>query len=163
MNRQLESSEDDPITYVNWAIAHYEKKANRNEITARLAIVFTIVISSLIPILLVLEDPGAMAKILLAVASGAVGGLNIWIQWENPRAKWRLYRSTQRRLEAERVSFRAGLTPYSDSATSRQIFYTRVRDIVQFAHDRWDSIVEKSELTQAVRPKKRGSAPGAGN
>lgn len=77
--------------------------------------------------------PASIAAALFVAAS--------YVQVERPHERWNVYRSFQRRLEAERLLFEAGAGRYGHAVTREASLAERVAELTLQLHDEWSRVL----------------------
>lgn len=127
--------------YTSESIEHFKEKADHNKAEALWSFRLIIVSSLATPLLISLNDDNFWGKVVPAVLSTFVAFGTTWLQKRQPQQLWKLYRSSQRKIEIEEASHRFGLDDYENVADKDKILAKKINTIKLEAHSSWESLV----------------------
>lgn len=139
-------------------IEHFKSKADHNK--SETLLLFTVLLlSTLAAPLLIALGPGVLfGKVLPSVLSSVSSGCAIWLQLRKPQQLWTLYRTAQRRLEAEEIGYRFGVNGYDQAPAPAKLLAQRTAQICTTTNDLWAPLVPNPEnflsslQTESARP-----------
>jgi SMODS and SLOG-associating 2TM effector domain 1 len=136
-----ESAQD----YCIGKIRHFEEKADHNKREA-LSLFATLIFCTLASPLLITLGPGVLlGKIAPSVLSSVAAGCAVWLQQRKPQQLWTLYRTTQRRLEYEDVSFRFLINDYERANDPGKMLAQKTATICINANELWTPLIPNPE------------------
>lgn len=122
-------------------IRHFESKADHNKAEALRLFIVLIFCTLAAPLFITLGPGLLLGKLVPSVLSSLATGCTIWLQQRKPQQLWTLYRTTQRRLEREAVSFQFGIDEYETAADDAKLLVQRVALICGEANDLWAPMI----------------------
>ena len=133
-----------PLEQCQAAIDYTRAKADKNKSRSRLCTWTMTIGTASIPVFILASTqvwsfwlgkfvPAAIAAGLFVAAS--------YVQVERPHERWNVYRSFQRKLEAERLLFEAGAGRYADPRAREASLAERVAELTLQLHDEWSRVL----------------------
>ncbi len=129
------------LTFCADRIRHFEAKADHNKSEA-LGLFIVLISCTLASPLFITLGPGfLLGKVIPSVLSSVASGCAVWLQQRRPQQLWTLYRTSQRRLETEEISFRFSLNEYEEAENPGRILAQRTALICSNANDLWVPLI----------------------
>jgi hypothetical protein len=153
------SADADPVRqFCVDRIRHFETKADHNK-TEALALFVILVSCTLASPLFITLGPGlVLGKVIPSVLSSVAAGCAVWLQQRKPQQLWTLYRTTQRRLENEEISFRFQINEYEKADQPSKLLAQRTALICSNANDLWVPLVPNPDkIVGVLHPEKTKS------
>jgi hypothetical protein len=126
-------------------IRHFEEKADHNKKEA-LSLFATLIFCTLAAPLLITLGPGVLlGKVAPSLLSSMAAGCAVWLQQRKPQQLWTLYRTTQRRLENEEVSFRFLINEYEKANDPGKMLAQKTATICISANELWAPLIPNPE------------------
>ena len=141
---------DNVRLFVDEWITHFADKARASKRKSLASSLVVIVATLLVPLLVSYGHDDWLAKVVPSVLSAGAAGVTAWLQFRGFNEKWRLYRTTQRQIEAELAAFDFRFGEYaglSDEVAARRLA-ERVTIFQLHTNDGWATIVEQSKPTE---------------
>jgi hypothetical protein len=131
-------------------IRHFEGKADHNKNEA-LGLFIALICCTLASPLFITLGPGLiLGKVVPSVLSSVAAGCAAWLQQRKPQQLWTLYRTTQRRLENEELSFRFKINEYENASDPIKMFAQRTAMICSNANDLWVPLIPNPDKVVGV-------------
>ena len=137
LNEQSES----PTQLCQRLIRHYETKADHNKAEALRCFSLVIVCTLITPLFITLGSGLWLGKVLPSALSLIAGGATAWLQQRKPQQLWSLYRTAQRELEVQKLSFDYLIDEYESAAHPDKVLARSVAAVVHRTHQQWMPVV----------------------
>lgn len=142
---------DDARRFAQMWIDHFGDKARASKRKSLASSLVVIVATLLVPLLVSYGQGDWLAKVVPSVLSAGAAGVTAWLQFRGFSEKWRLYRTTERQIEAELAAFDYRFGDYAglgDEVATRRLA-ERVTAIQLHTNDGWAAIVEQGKQPSA--------------
>lgn len=127
--------------YISDSIKHFKDKADHNKAEALWSFRIIMISSLATPLLISLNDDNFWGKVVPAILSSFVALGTTWLQKRQPQQLWKLYRSSQRKIEIEEISYRFEVDDYENVSDKEKMLVKKINQIKLDAHNSWESLV----------------------
>lgn len=137
------------VAFCEKKIAELKAKADHNKMESLWSFKIMMLSSLSMPILISYgSDSILWGKILPSILSMLVAFLTSWVQHRKPQQLWRLYRTSQRKLEYELEFYRFGKEKYRNSQDPEEELIIELSKINLDTNEEWAKLVPSEKFTK---------------
>lgn len=145
-----------PIEWCEAIRLEFKRKADHNKRESLLCFWFSVVGSIVTPLFVTMGEQISMllgisdfefvfSKLIPSVLSVLVATSAAWLQLRKPNNLWVLYRTAEKYIESETISYTYKVGEYKDCTNTDARLISRVLDRYSSAHEAWTTLVPNPE------------------
>jgi hypothetical protein len=155
----INEQNDNPNELCRRLITHYEAKADHNKKETLRCFVLIVVCTLLTPVFITLGSGMWLGKVVPSVLSLLAAGATAWLQQRKPQQLWALYRTAQRELEVEKLSYDYQINHYEKADNPDKVLARKVTAIVENTHRLWVPVVPSPDSLKLVATTNKAAGP----